>query len=144
MLDENLEASRKKDLTIITPFMQNEWNGFVQADEKEMLQKVDTTFSKEKLGEIAQTITTLPSDKKFISKIQKLINDRKEKYDNKRNVDGCIEFINHSYFPGYGDAGNFVVEPEVGKFYIFPAGLQHTVYPFGCDGIRRSMAINFY
>ncbi|TPD68506.1 2-oxoglutarate dehydrogenase E1 component [Flavobacterium microcysteis] len=81
MLDENLEASRKKDLTIITPFMQNEWNGFVQADEKEMLQKVDTTFSKETLGEIAQTITTLPSDKKFISKIQKLINDRKVMYE---------------------------------------------------------------
>ncbi|THD33153.1 MAG: 2-oxoglutarate dehydrogenase E1 component [Flavobacterium johnsoniae] len=81
MLDENLEASRKKDLTIITPFMQNEWNGFVQADEKEMLQKVDTTFSKEKLGEIAQTITTLPSDKKFISKIQKLINDRKVMFE---------------------------------------------------------------
>lgn len=81
MLDENLEASRKKDLTIITPFMQNEWNGFVQADEKEMLQKVDTTFSKATLGEIAQTITTLPSDKKFISKIQKLINDRKVMYE---------------------------------------------------------------
>lgn len=81
MLDENLEASRKKDLTIITPFMQNEWNGFVQADEKEMLQKVDTTFSKEKLGEIAQKITTLPSDKKFISKIQKLINDRKVMFE---------------------------------------------------------------
>lgn len=81
MLDENLEASRKKDLTIITPFMQNEWNGFVQADEKEMLQKVDTTFSKETLGEIAQTITTLPSDKKFISKIQKLINDRKVMFE---------------------------------------------------------------
>lgn len=61
--------------------MQNEWNGFVQADEKEMLQKVDTTFSKEKLGEIAQTITTLPSDKKFISKIQKLINDRKVMFE---------------------------------------------------------------
>lgn len=81
VLDENLEASRKKDLTIITPFMQNEWGGYVQADEKEMLQKVDTTFSKETLGEIAQTITTLPSDKKFISKIQKLINDRKVMFE---------------------------------------------------------------
>jgi len=49
--------------------------------EKEMLQKVDTTFSKETLGEIAQTITTLPSDKKFISKIQKLINDRKVMFE---------------------------------------------------------------
>lgn len=64
-------------MTIITPFMQNEWGGYTQADETEMLQKVNTTFSKDILTDIATTITTLPSDKKFISKIQKLINDRK-------------------------------------------------------------------
>jgi len=80
VLDENLEASRKKDLTIITPFMQNEWGGYTQADETEMLQKVNTTFSKDILTDIAKTITTLPSDKKFISKIQKLINDRKNMF----------------------------------------------------------------
>ena len=76
-LEENLEASRKKELTVITPFMQNEWEGFKQVGSVEMLQKVDTTFSKEGLTEIAKVITELPSDKKFISKIQKLINDRK-------------------------------------------------------------------
>lgn len=77
LLEENLEASRKKDLTIITPFMQNEWQGFMQANAAEMLQKVDTTFSKATLTEIAKVITELPSDKKFIGKIAKLINDRK-------------------------------------------------------------------
>jgi 2-oxoglutarate dehydrogenase E1 component len=79
-LEQNLEASRKKDLTIITPFMQNEWQGFHQADQEEMLLHVDTTFPKDKLTEIAKVITELPSDKKFISKIQKLINDRKTMY----------------------------------------------------------------
>ena len=77
VLEENLEASRKKELTIITPFMQNEWQGFKQANAKDMLEKVDTTFDKKVLTTIAKTITELPSDKKFISKIQKLINDRK-------------------------------------------------------------------
>jgi len=76
-LEENLEASRKKSLTVITPFMQDEWEGFTQVGEKEMLQKVDTTFPKEGLTDIAKVITELPTDKKFISKIQKLINDRK-------------------------------------------------------------------
>ncbi|WP_306349703.1 2-oxoglutarate dehydrogenase E1 component [Flavobacterium sp. '19STA2R22 D10 B1'] len=76
-LEENLEASRKKDLTIITPFMQNEWDGYAQASDVEMLQKFDTTFPKEKLTEIAKVITELPTDKKFINKIQKLVNDRK-------------------------------------------------------------------
>jgi 2-oxoglutarate dehydrogenase E1 component len=77
VLEENLEASRKKELTIITPFMQNEWQGFKQAYAKDMLEKVDTTFDKSELTKIAKTITELPSDKKFINKIQKLINDRK-------------------------------------------------------------------
>ncbi len=80
VLEENLEASRKKELTIISPFMQNEWEGFAQADEAEMLKKVNTAFSKEMLDEIAKTITELPADKKFIKKIQKLVNDRKAMY----------------------------------------------------------------
>ena len=80
ILEENLEASRKKELTIITPFMQNEWQGFAQADLAKMKEKVDTTFSKDTLTDIAQVITQLPEDKKYISKIQKLINDRKEMF----------------------------------------------------------------
>jgi len=79
-LEENLEASRKKDLTIITPFMLNEWEGYKQADAQQMLQKVNTAFNKDILTDIAKTITELPADKKFISKIQKLINDRKNMY----------------------------------------------------------------
>lgn len=76
-LDENLEESRKKALTVITPFMQNEWEGYKQVSDDVMLQKFDTKFDKKQLAEIADTITQLPSDKKFISKITKLIGDRK-------------------------------------------------------------------
>lgn len=81
VLEENLEASRKKDLTVITPFMQNEWKGFNQANREKMLERVDTSFPKEKLAEIAGVLSKLPEDKKFISKIQKLINDRKTMFD---------------------------------------------------------------
>ncbi|UPQ80818.1 2-oxoglutarate dehydrogenase E1 component [Flavobacterium azooxidireducens] len=81
-LDQNLEASRKKELTIITPFMQNEWEGFEQVSDDEMLKKVKTTFDKKKLDVIAESISTLPSDKKFINKISKIVTDRKTMYDN--------------------------------------------------------------
>jgi 2-oxoglutarate dehydrogenase E1 component len=76
-MEENLEASRKKDLTIITPFMKNEWDGFVQVTDTQMLENVNTSYPKEGLTAIATAISSLPQDKKFISKIQKLINDRK-------------------------------------------------------------------
>jgi 2-oxoglutarate dehydrogenase E1 component len=90
VLEENLEASRKKDLTVITPFMQNEWEGYEQADADLMLQKVNTAFSKEILTDIAKVITELPSDKKFISKIQKLINDRKNMYFENDKLDWAM------------------------------------------------------
>lgn len=80
VLEENLEASRKRELTIITPFMQNEWEGYSQAGVDEMLQKVNTAFSKDILNDIAKVITTLPEDKKFMNKIQKLIKDRHTMY----------------------------------------------------------------
>ena len=81
-LDENLQASRKKDLTIIKPFLQDEWEGYVQVSDDEMLKKVDTTFDKKSLDEIIVSVSTLPSDKKFISKISKIVTDRKTMYDN--------------------------------------------------------------
>ena len=81
-LDQNLEASRKKDLTIITPFMQNEWNGFEQVSDDVMLKKVNTKVEKSTLDSIIKTVSNLPSDKKFINKITKIVNDRQTVYDN--------------------------------------------------------------
>jgi 2-oxoglutarate dehydrogenase E1 component len=75
-LELNLEASRKKDLTVISPFMKNEWGGFVQVTDTQMLKKVDTSYPKEDLTIVANAVCNLPSDKKFIKKIQKLISDR--------------------------------------------------------------------
>ena len=62
--------------------MKNEWDGFVQVTDTQMLQKVDTTFAKEGLDSIIKTISTLPEDKKFINKISKIVTDRKAGYDN--------------------------------------------------------------
>ena len=81
-LDENLQASRKKELTIIKPFLQDEWIGFEQVSDDVMLQKVDTKFDKKQLDEILETVSSLPEDKKFISKITKIVGDRKIVYDN--------------------------------------------------------------
>jgi 2-oxoglutarate dehydrogenase E1 component len=92
-LDENLQASRKKDLTIIKPFMQDEWKGFVQVSDDVMLQKVDTTYDKKKLDGILETISTLPSDKKFINKITKIVTDRKTMYNNNQIDWGTAETL---------------------------------------------------
>ena len=35
-----------------------------------------------------------------------------------------------------------LITPKVGDFYIFPYDMQHLVYPFTGDGMRRSLVIN--
>ena len=84
-LEENLEDSRKEDKTTITPFMQDEWEGYDYAEEDKMMEAVDTTFDLKKLDEIAEVITNLPEDKKFLKKIAKLVEARHTMYfeDNK-------------------------------------------------------------
>ena len=64
-LEEKLEDARQASNTVITPFMQDEWAGFQLAKEADMLQPVDTSFALDKLDGIAETLTTLPSEKKF-------------------------------------------------------------------------------
>ncbi len=89
-LETELEDSRKEDKTIITPFMADEWKGFVNVREWEMMDAVDTTFDKKKLTEIAKIITELPGDKKFLRKVEKLINDRKNMFFESDNLDWAM------------------------------------------------------
>lgn len=94
LLEQDLEASRQRERTVITPFMQGEWKDFHIADRREMLQPVDTTFDEDKLSHLAALITELPKDKKFINKIHKIIADRKAMYFEKDAIDwGLAEHL---------------------------------------------------
>ena len=60
--------------------------------------------------------------------------------ENEYSSDGCIEF---SYgMPTSSSNTSTMFRPQVGDFYIFPAWLNHTVYPFEGDGRRRSFSMN--
>ena len=75
---------------VITPFMQDEWVGFNKANRTKMLEKINTAVDKKILTDIAKVVTELPTDKKFISKIQKLINDRKVMYFETNKLDWAM------------------------------------------------------
>ncbi|MCB0375216.1 MAG: 2-oxoglutarate dehydrogenase E1 component, partial [Sinomicrobium sp.] len=79
-LEEELKDSRKVEKTVIMPFMQDEWKDFRHVDEREMAKTVDTTYPREKLNIIAGAITRLPGSKKFLRKIERLIDDRHKMY----------------------------------------------------------------
>ena len=89
-LEEELEDSRKQEKTVITPFMQDEWAGFERVQEDKMMDVVDTTYPKDKLTEIAEIITNLPSDKKFLRKIERVVKQRHEMFFEKDQLDWAM------------------------------------------------------
>ncbi len=82
-LEIGLEASRKHEKTIVTKIMADDWKGYEIGKLKDILAPVDTTYPIEKLDKIAEGITKLPSDKKFIKKIERIIGDRNKRYFDK-------------------------------------------------------------
>lgn len=89
-LEVDLEDSRKEDKTVITPFMSEAWKGLAPAQEDTMALKVATAYPADKLTGIAKVITTLPSDKKFLRKIDKLIEDRRKMFFENNTLDWAM------------------------------------------------------
>lgn len=84
-LEKNYESSKKEENSVVTKILQEEWKGFESGNAKDMLSDVDTSYKLDKLDKLAQKITTLPSDKKFLRKVERLIKARHKMYfeDNK-------------------------------------------------------------
>ncbi len=55
---------------------------------------------------------------------------------------GLIEFSHGEKQDFKSDTLMFM--PKVGQMLLFPSWLKHTVYPYYCDGERRSMSFNAY
>ncbi|MEO9513075.1 MAG: 2-oxoglutarate dehydrogenase E1 component [Flavobacteriaceae bacterium] len=89
-LEENLLDSRKVEKTRITPFMQDEWEGFGQVAEDAMLSTIDTSYQLKKLDEVAKSITGLPKGKKFLRKLERLVGARNKMYFENNQLDWAM------------------------------------------------------
>ncbi len=89
-MEENLEVSRKEQNTIITPFMQDEWEGFKRVKVGEMLDPIDTSCDINTLEKVGNAITKLPEDKSFIRKIQRLTGERHKMFFETKTLDWAM------------------------------------------------------
>ncbi len=89
-MEEKLEVSRKEENTIITPFMQDEWEGFQRVKVDEMLEPVDTSCDIKTLKKVGSAITKLPEDKSFIRKIQRLTSERHKMFFENKALDWAM------------------------------------------------------
>ena len=64
-----------------------------------------------------------------------------EDYKDHHPSHGHIQFV-HGQAANH-NGSNFLVKPQVGDFFVFPAHLHHCVYPFKTKGERRSFSVNF-
>ena len=55
---------------------------------------------------------------------------------------GALEILSYSGNSSFFENDRIGFYPKVGNWYLFPANIRHLVYPFRCDGERRSFSIN--
>jgi 2-oxoglutarate dehydrogenase E1 component len=80
-LEEELVTSRQMENTTITPFMQDEWEGFEQATEEEMMKNVPTGVDRSTLEIVTKHISKLPESESFMKKVKKIIESRQTMFD---------------------------------------------------------------
>ncbi|MCJ8210362.1 2-oxoglutarate dehydrogenase E1 component [Mucilaginibacter sp. RS28] len=91
LLQEKLNESKSEDrFTESKPMFAGAWEGLHIATEKEVVGPADTSVPAETLLEIGQKLTTLPSDKQFFKKIEKLFEDRRKMVNETKTFDWAM------------------------------------------------------
>jgi len=86
MLQDRLDESKQIRKTKLTSFLEGTWKGIRQTTDIDFETSANTAVNKDVLIDIATKISTLPADKKFFNKTDKLFKDRlamieKDSYD---------------------------------------------------------------
>ena len=89
-LEVDLQASRKHKTTRVTEILADDWEGFSLGKLDAITAPVDTTYDLKKLDVLAKGISSLPEDKSFIRKIQRIIGDRAKRYNETNQLDWAM------------------------------------------------------
>ena len=89
-LEKAYDESSKIEETEITDFMADKWKGYIKANKEVLENEIKTKVSKSNLESIAKTVSSLPKDKKFLRKIERLIDDRKSMFFERDKIDWAM------------------------------------------------------
>jgi 2-oxoglutarate dehydrogenase E1 component len=76
LLQEKLDQAKQTEKAKVTSFLEGQWKGLKMADSTAFEKSPETAVDSKKFLAIAKQTVTLPKDKKFFNKIQKLFDDR--------------------------------------------------------------------
>ena len=77
MLDDRLNDSLQERVGKITNFMEERWKGFKRATAKDLQRSPETGVDEATLRLIGEKLSLVPDGKKFFSKLEKILGDRK-------------------------------------------------------------------
>ncbi len=77
-LQERLNEAKQESTTMVEPLFQGSWKNFRFSTPEDFKTTFDTKVSEKKFVSIADKITSLPKDKKFLTKIERLFSERKK------------------------------------------------------------------
>lgn len=78
LLQERLDDAKQIERATVSHFLNRTWQGIEVSNEDSFLTSPDTSYDKKKLIELADKINSLPKDKKFINKLARLFEARKQ------------------------------------------------------------------
>ena len=90
LLDKNLEKSKKIKHGHLNSFFAGDWRGMRLPEENEVYQSLETGCDQYDLDRVANTITVLPSECQFFSKIMKIYQDRNQLFFEKKSIDWAL------------------------------------------------------
>ena len=93
-LDYDYENAKKVEKTTINLFLESDWINYKKAKSKDLKLDIVTKVKMKDLEEVANSITTLPAEKKILRKTVKLINERKKMFSDGIAIDwGLAEML---------------------------------------------------
>jgi 2-oxoglutarate dehydrogenase E1 component len=78
ILENKFAASKEIPKVIIQRFLKDDWKGYRYAQPSDFEKKYETGVKKERLLEVANQINNLPEDRKFFSKIHRIVDERRK------------------------------------------------------------------
>lgn len=95
-LDAALEDARKRTITVISPFLGDQWKHIRASTLTDFDQSPETGVAEKRLKEIAKVLYTVPEGMSFFKKMEKLLNDRRNMIEKSDSLDwGMAELLSY-------------------------------------------------
>ncbi|RMG77005.1 MAG: 2-oxoglutarate dehydrogenase E1 component, partial [Bacteroidetes bacterium] len=90
LLQERLNEAKQQTKAKVTRFLKYTWREYREAQPGELLKRFDTTFPLQELKKLGITINTLPKDKKFFKKVERLFQSRVKMVEEGAHLDWAL------------------------------------------------------